>query len=324
MHGCDELPAFFSVPKPWIPPFDAIQMAAVRSWLALGVRVVLLGNETGVAEAARGLNVEHVTDLEYNRWGTPLMHSALHLAQVDTPAGELVCFVNTDIVLGQEFLETVKAVHARFAGFWLMVGKRTDLDVPELAVIAHTPAALLRAAQRTGVDHGWGGIDYLVFPTGTFRLMYPFAIGKFVWDQWLVGNAYRRGLPVVDCSATVPAVHLNGPWWQGQQCITSRDDLERTAEVMQNHAFDYYQKDILAGRTHVARHADGTPRRIVFEVQDELYRPLCPDTDHTVLPPPAWDVRVDLGPTLPDDEPTTAPQTIELSANTYPLLLNAR
>ena len=69
----------FSAPKPFTDPHIAMtQRNAVKSWTLLpDVEVILLGEETGLAAAARELDVKHISNVERNENGTPLSRDLL-------------------------------------------------------------------------------------------------------------------------------------------------------------------------------------------------------------------------------------------------------
>jgi hypothetical protein len=48
--------------------------------LGKDVQVILLGDEAGIAEAAREFSDEHVPDIERTKYGTPLVNSAFAAA----------------------------------------------------------------------------------------------------------------------------------------------------------------------------------------------------------------------------------------------------
>ena len=72
----------FSAPKPFTNPHIAtIQYNAVRSWTKLpGVDVILLGDESGLAEAARELGVKHIPDIPRSPSGAPKISTMYLLA----------------------------------------------------------------------------------------------------------------------------------------------------------------------------------------------------------------------------------------------------
>jgi len=53
------------------------------------------------------------------------------------------------------------------------------------------------------------GLDYFIFPCGLFRDIPPFAVGRPAWDNWLVYKARSLGLPVIDATKMVTAIHQN-------------------------------------------------------------------------------------------------------------------
>ena len=73
----------FSAPKPFTNPHIAmIQRNAIKSWTLLpDVEVILLGEETGLADAAKELGVKHIPTVARNESGTPLISSMFQLTR---------------------------------------------------------------------------------------------------------------------------------------------------------------------------------------------------------------------------------------------------
>lgn len=201
----------FSTPKPFDDPFfAAIQGNAIRSWLALGdeVEVILVGDEPGLAEAAKGLGVTHLVDVECNQWGTPLVRSLFAQAREHSES-PLLAIVNADIILLPDFLQAVRAVSKRLERF-LLVGRRWGLDIAEPLPFDDEWRERLRArVERQGVLHPIFSIDYFVFPREQYREMPEFVIGRPQWDNWMIYQARRQGWTVVDATPSVTAIHQN-------------------------------------------------------------------------------------------------------------------
>jgi hypothetical protein len=193
----------FSIPKPFAGGTAEIQLNALRSWVALGneVQVVLLGDEPGIADAARSHGVHHIPSLLRNEHGTPRLDDAF--ASADGVAHEsLRCFVNADIILLDDFIPAVRRV-AR--GKFLMVGR--TIDLPDVTAVEVADPKRLRArAAADGLMRGAAAIDYFVFPAGLFTDLPPFLVGRAGFDNWLVWRARQSG-PVIDASASVLAIH---------------------------------------------------------------------------------------------------------------------
>lgn len=237
----------------------AIQDVAARSWPG---PVTFMGEDEGTSEWSQKLGARHIRSVACNEWGTPLVSDVFRAIREDGAPDDVCCYINADIVLdGEAFEQTVETCAQTIAAdgqrCWLLVGKRTDLDSVTIGCVQD----ILNAASVRGVDHGWDGIDYFVFPRATFPFVYPFALGKFVWDQWLVGNAHRRGLVTVDCSRAVLAVHLNCPWYIDGGVTSDHAAVYDSVEGARNRSFDYYQKNILTGTEWTFDFEGGLRRR---------------------------------------------------------------
>ncbi len=195
----------FSIPKPFTGPIAELQRTAVMSWASLGdaVQVVLLGDEEGVAEAARDCGVEHVPELARSERGVPMLDSAL--AGADRVARfPLRCFVNADVVLLDDFVPATQRAAAAGDRF-LLVGRTVDLDRVDLEELAD-PTRLRSRALATGIERGAAALDYFVFPAGLFGELPPFLVGRACFDNWLVWRGRQEGV-VIDASEAVLAIH---------------------------------------------------------------------------------------------------------------------
>ena len=121
----------FSAPKPLTDPHIAtIQRNAIRSWTLLPeVEVILLGEETGLAEAARELGVRHIPNVTRNTSGTPLISSMFSLARENSNS-PLLCIVNADMLLMPDFVEAAKQV-VKLKDNFILLSQRWDLDVAQ-------------------------------------------------------------------------------------------------------------------------------------------------------------------------------------------------
>jgi len=199
----------FSAPKPFVDShISTIQHNAIRSWLRLGpqVEVLLVGDETGIAKAARDLGVRHLEEVERNLAGTPLI-SAIFAAATRAAAHPVLVYSNADILLLDDFLPAVQRIAQRFPRF-LIVGQRWDLDLTTpLQFVNGWSAGLRKRLAAEARRHPPAGSDYFVFPHGLFDILPPFALGRAGWDNWMIFEARRRGVPIVDASGSITAVH---------------------------------------------------------------------------------------------------------------------
>lgn len=200
----------FTCPKPFADPhIRMIQRNAIGSWLQLRPRpeILLVGQEEGVAALAQELGLRHVPDVERNEHGTPLVSSVFAMAEARA-ANSTLCYVNADIILLPEFARAVRRIPFRR---FLMVGRRWNLDVtmPIDFGVKDWSRRLHREVRKRGILDGALAIDYFAFRKGLWGQIPPFALGRYVWDNWLIYGARARRAPVVDATDAVTAIHQN-------------------------------------------------------------------------------------------------------------------
>jgi hypothetical protein len=198
-------------PKPFRGQLAVTQRNAIASWTRLRPRpqVLLFGDDPETKAVSEQLGLRHMSGLERNASGTPLLRDIIGRGQAHAGGG-LLCFINSDIILTSDFLPAVNRVAASKSSF-LMIGERRDLDFTQ-AIDFTAPewdTALRIDAMRRGRPHGPYGIDYFVFSSGLFDPIPPLLIGRAGVDNWLVFRARSRWAAVVDASAAVLAIHQN-------------------------------------------------------------------------------------------------------------------
>lgn len=201
----------FTSPKPFTNPHIAlIQRNALANWQALGedLAVIVFGNEEGAAEAAAQIGAIHMPQVARNKEGTPLLSDMFEQARRQA-TGSLLAYVNADILLMPDFIETARRVSQSRQSF-LLVGQRWDLDVTSpLEFTAGWVERLRQSAQQTGKLHPPAGSDYFIFPKDAYRDMPAFAIGRAGWDNWMIYRARRQGWSTIDASRDIFIIHQN-------------------------------------------------------------------------------------------------------------------
>ena len=201
----------FSIPKPFIGKIECIQKNAIESWVKQipEAKIILLGDESGVASFCRELGLTHLPNIEMHKFGTPYLHSAFYQAE-QIAEGETLGFINTDIVFLSNPAIILKKISSQYQNF-LAIGERTDLDVshPLTYYGKSWESKLHQEAQEKGVRHGEMGIDYFFYQKGLFRNMPPFLVGRPGYDHWMIGHALFNSAKVIDVSADFEVIHQN-------------------------------------------------------------------------------------------------------------------
>src|SRR3990170_2979538 len=209
----------FSAPKPFTEPHIAtIQRNAVKSWILLpDVEVILLGEETGLAEAARELGVKHIPDVARNDSGTPLISSMFQFARDASQRSnsDLLCIINADMILMPDLIEAAKQVLStsrfkRDLQNFVMLSQRWDMDITApLEFAAGWERQLVSTVRTQGQLHRPAGSDFFLFPRSCYQDIPNFVIGRAGWDNWMIYKARMEKWPVIDCTPSVMIVHQN-------------------------------------------------------------------------------------------------------------------
>lgn len=197
-------------PKALVDPhISMIQRNAIASWKQLnGVQVILVGAAAGVAATAADLCVAHTGAVATSSSGTPLISSMVEIARQKARGG-LICIVNCDMVLMDDLVRSADKLVGLSRRF-VAIGRRWDLDVS--APIQYGPGwqqRLRTEVLRSGALHPPSGSDYFLFPADCYPQIPPFAVGRGGWDNWMIYEARRQGMQVVDLTESVLAVHQN-------------------------------------------------------------------------------------------------------------------
>lgn len=186
-----------------------IQRNAIKSWTLLpDVEIILLGDETGLAEAAHELGARHIPNVTLNDNGTPLISSMFELARKNSTS-DLLCIINADMIIMPDFLEAVRRSQSQRDRF-VLLSQRWDLDVNRpLEFIEGWQDRLRSTVHSEGQLHRPAGSDFFLFPRSCYTDIPDFAIGRAGWDNWMIYKARKEKWPVIDCTPSVMIVHQN-------------------------------------------------------------------------------------------------------------------
>ena len=217
------LVTLFSAPKPFTDPHIAmIQRNAIKSWTLLSdVEVILLGEESGLSEATRELGVKHISTVERNANGTPLISSMFELTRENSES-PLLCIINADMILMPDFVEAARTLYSvgrlaegvsrpqRDLRNFVLLSQRWDLDVTQPIEFNENWETHLRDEIKTqGKLHKPSGSDFFLFPGSCYQDIPDFAIGRAGWDNWMIYKARQEKWSVIDCTPSVMTVHQN-------------------------------------------------------------------------------------------------------------------
>ena len=199
-----------------------IQRNAIKSWTLLpDVEVILLGEETGLAEAAKEFGVKHIPHVERNANGIPLISSMFQLARDASQRSnsDLLCIINADMILMPDFVEVAlesssllldsRQQAVRLQNF-VLLSQRWDYDITTPLDFAEGwESRLGESVRKQNQLHRPAGSDFFLFPKSCYTDIPNFAIGRAGWDNWMIYKARQQKWAVIDCTPSVMIVHQN-------------------------------------------------------------------------------------------------------------------
>ncbi len=195
------------------------QRNAIKSWTLLrDVDVILLGEEEGLAEAAHEFGVKHISSVERNANGTPLISSMFKLARENSNS-EYLCIINADMILMPDFVEAAlesssllleKRTASRSTPYFVVLSQRWDYDITSPIDFAEGwESGLRESVRKQNQLHRPAGSDFFLFPKSCYADIPNFIIGRAGWDNWMIYKARAEGWAVIDCTPSVMIVHQN-------------------------------------------------------------------------------------------------------------------
>ena len=260
----------FGIPKAFKGHINIIQRNAIISWTKLEPRpeIILFGEDEGTAEIAAELDITHIPDVRCNEFGTPLLSDMFERTQ-QIAKYELISYVNSDIVLLQDFMEGMLDIAKQYDRF-MAIGRRWDIDL--VAPIdfdnPQWSADLQSLILATASLHSVHGKDYFVFPRNLFAQIPEFAVGRATWDNWMVHTALKREYDVVDATQGVMAIHQNHDYahLRGGKLESSRGKEAELNKIAGGYHFSGTIAD--ATKQFVSNRSTGSPRVSVVMVTD--------------------------------------------------------
>ncbi len=263
-----------AMPKPFRGHIGMIQRNAIQSWAQLVPRpeIFLFGEEEGTAEIAAELQLNHLRDIKRNDLGTPLLNDLLQRAR-EVARTPLLSYVNSDIILLQEFHDAAASLHANLSKF-LGVAYRWEIDLRTELNFDGAPHLNLGSLPSGAPGHHTA-IDAFVFTPDMYLEVPPLAIGRAWFDQWLIKDARSHKIPVVDVTRVARAIHQHHDYAHisgGQQGAYAGEEARRNLELYGGvpHAFTLLDAthELLPNRAIRRIHF----RRQKFALQQWLWR----------------------------------------------------
>jgi hypothetical protein len=206
----------------WPKPFNdqteyyPFQKNAILSWKNLDItkNIIVIGNEDGNEEFCKKYGLIHEPEVgELNSFGTPYLKSILKQAYKYCELGEPVCYINSDILLLEDFSTLCEwFLNSDLSKEnYLCAGQRWDWKTPKEIDFEdiNWEEKIKPEIFSNGDLVPPYAIDYFLHKAYSFPIenLPPLAMGRLHWDRWLVGYAVRNFPTVVDFSPLTYCIH---------------------------------------------------------------------------------------------------------------------
>lgn len=163
---------------------------------------------------------DHHNQVQVNAFGVPVLKSLFQVAKEQCPDAVTYSYVNGDILLRHDFVDTLEAVasHAFLhnsneddsTSSFLVVGKRKNANWRHHNTSASDPFFDYQERfRRARLFHGQAQDYFVVNNKFDWSDIPPFVIGRAGYDNWLVDYAYHHpNVHLVDATSTLSAMHM--------------------------------------------------------------------------------------------------------------------
>ncbi len=201
----------FTTPKPFAGITAVHQGNAIGSWLQMpGGEVMVMGSDGDIKFELGALEIgaSYCLDIESHDSSLPyinaLFGAAERLAKCD-----LLVYANADLILLPDILDAMKRASERFPRF-LLVGQRWDVSLDDpLEFTGLWQRKLYNRITSGGVLHSVSGKDWFGWARPLGLEIPPFVVGRPGWDNKVLDMALQEGIPVIDATQCVTAIHPN-------------------------------------------------------------------------------------------------------------------
>lgn len=199
----------FTTPKPLEGHNLTTFLNVLGTWKCLDPEPEIIVFEESLPESVLDMGVRQVKEYPHNERGLPYANGLFSIAQ-EIATNDILMYANDDMIFLQNLIPAIQAVDDVFK-YFLLVGRRWDLSLASLIDFADAAweAKLRQRVEKKGELHSPAGMDYFVFRRPLPWGLPPMFVGRPRWDGWLLSHSWSTGMPIIDGTAGITAIHIN-------------------------------------------------------------------------------------------------------------------
>ena len=219
--------SIFTLPKSFKDHTGLIQRNAIKSWKILSpeIDIILFGDDEGVEDFAKEMNLRYGGPLKRNASGTPMMDDMFAKASSMAKFSSM-CYINADIILLGDFMEIATRVkQIANTKKYLVIGQRWNIDWDiNNDTMPGWQNTILEKVRKEGKMSN-PAYDYFLYSKGLFDKILPFAIGRLAFDIWFMYHAHNSNALLIDVSENIKCIHQNHNYKHIEKDYIKRNDL---------------------------------------------------------------------------------------------------
>ncbi|OHS96810.1 hypothetical protein TRFO_36937 [Tritrichomonas foetus] len=221
---------FVSVPRePKTPTQFALLKMAVSNWIlsSNNSRVILIINPKEfdvnhtlfdeITEDFGPGRLIYQTTLKTNRNNVPYINNWFESAVSTTPFN-ILTLINSDILLPPGWVDTINQIFEIFGETAFVTGYRLNFDIEDYSYILDRSFKDFNYTEYVyscnHSEYSFRGMDFFTFMnhpgSNFFKTLPPFLMGKYEWDNWLVGKMNQL-YQTITLGPNYRTYHINHP-----------------------------------------------------------------------------------------------------------------
>ena len=205
---------FFTTTKPFTGQNKINQINALKNWryVVPNCEILIFDKLTEAEDLISELKIINITEIQKSNIIShlPLVNDMFYKAS-EHSKHPICCYLNSDILLPDDFCDKIKNIHNQFKFNYLIVGQRYDLDITDYIIFNTSWEKDLLQKNEIKLHPPFGS-DFFIFPKNQYLKgdIPNLIVGRPGWDNWFIYNGVtQRGLKVLDISNFLLVYHQN-------------------------------------------------------------------------------------------------------------------
>lgn len=232
---------FFTTTKAFIDKNLVNQINAIKSWIIgnkYGCEAIIFQKEKGIEKINGVPNIRIIEKIRSNENNVPFINAMFYEANL-LAKNDILCFLNADIIINDDFIESLLKIHKSLKKKYLVVGQRYDTFF-DYFIDFQNPQwynDLIKKNHDTLKIHPPFGSDYFAFPKNQYPQgsLPDLLVGRNGWDNYMFYETRMKSYKLINLSSQYKVIHQNHNY-------NHKSENENVKKKEDNHNYDFIHK----------------------------------------------------------------------------------